>query len=629
VNLQRIEQNGFRLLEQVDSTSRTVLWKAVQQTLDRTVIIQILKPEVSADASEVDHFLSTARLFARIKSDSIVAVFDIVSKDDLNYVVCEHVDGPTLEELVNTQGPLPVERALRIAAALIASLDQMWTRANIVHRNLKSSTIRLDPRGVAKITDFNLAIKAGPGVDATAMDKGLIVGTPCFLSPEQAQGTRTLTMQSDMYALGAVLYHLTTGHAPFEDLAPIDILSAHVRQQIPPPHRINRRIPLAFSWFLHRLMMKNPNNRYADWDEVLLDIRHLLAGTTPMCVRPTEEFLSTIANPFDAIENSAPNGAQAASRIRLSRKAKNSETAPPTGPDKALNEHARGIRLNNQKRENLCWGLLLGWLVVVFWFRTVYQTDPAFTNPQPLASPVPEATRQTSGSINGSSLPPKTSTVEESLPTAQNGEATRPSNDAAPAAQPAAEPSVPVQHAAPQTDSSTGLPTGIPPPVLSGLALALSSGDLAAAQKAVRNASEKFQEKESLLGFLEQIPSPDTLVADYLKSQIGKPLLFEHNGKQRTVIPRSVENNIVHLESNGRGAELPIDKLTADEKLRWMDKPQAAARWASYCIVLLHSSKREEIHARVSGCPLLSSAFIQAAELVPATTPPAESPQSP
>ena len=177
-------------------------------------------------------------------------MFDIVSEGDLHYVVMEHVEGPTLEELVTSHGPLSIDKILRIATALINSLEQMWQTAHIVHRNLKSSTIRLDPRGVAKITDFSLAITAGIGVDATSLDGGHIVGTPCYLSPEQAQGSHMLNNQSDMYALGVVLYHLATGKVPFEDLPVVSILTGHIKQQIPPPHVLNRHLPSSFSWLL-------------------------------------------------------------------------------------------------------------------------------------------------------------------------------------------------------------------------------------------------------------------------------------------------------------------------------------------------------------------------------------------
>ena len=623
MNTQRIEQNGFRLVERIDDTSRTVVWKAVQTTLDRTVIIQVLKPEVSAFPSEVDRFLTTARLFARVKSDSIAAVFDIVSDGELHYVVMEHVDGPTLEELVSKSGPLPLEQVLRIAASLVISLDQMWASAHIVHRNLKSATIRLDTRGVAKITDFSLAIVAGPGVDATAMDGGHIVGTPCFLSPEQSQGSRLLTTQSDMYALGAVLYHLTTGKVPFEECELLSILSAHVKRQIEPPHRLNRHIPVTFSWFLHRLMMKNPNNRYADWDEVLTDIRHILADSDPTCVRPGETFLSTIANDFEDDRQDPIEPSPEAPRVRLTRKEK-SDGVAANPANNFPEKHVPGNQRNEVIISAVCWSVLVCWLAFVFWFRAVYQGDPAHTDASSLFNNLSDAITESLEdfkTVQSSNDDAQAQAPTPVLTPAAAHEQTSPPAPISPV--PVPEPAA--QSAAPQpAPAPDALPAGIPPPVTQGLALALANSDLASARQIVRSAPERFQEKEALQALLDQTPNPDTQVADYLKTQIGKPLLFEHNGKQRTVIPRSVENGIIQLESSGRGAEFPIDKLTADEKLRWMDKPQDAAHCAAYCITLLHSSRRAEIHARATGCPLLSEALIQALELVPAVKPAAE-----
>ena len=166
------------------------------------------------------------------------------------------------------------------------------------------------------------------------------------------------------------------------------------------------------------------------------------------------------------------------------------------------------------------------------------------------------------------------------------------------------------------------LPAGIPPPVIQGLALALANGDLVSARQIVRSAPERFLEKEALQALLDQTPMPDTLVADYLRAQIGKPLLFEHNGKQRTVIPRSVENGIVQLEANGRGAEFSIGKLTDDEKLCWMDKPHDAAHRVAYCMTLLRSARRNELPDLAADCPPLSDILVRAAALTPTATPP-------
>ncbi len=615
------------MVERLDETSRNVVWKAVQNNLDRTVILRILKDEASANPSEVDHFLTIARRFARIKSDSIAAVFDIISEGSLHYVIMEHVDGPTLEALVSERGPLPSEQILRIAASLITSLDQMWSTAHIVHRNLKSSTIRMDARGVAKITDFSLAIVAGPGVDATAMDGGHIVGTPCFLSPEQSRGSHMLNTQSDMYALGSVLYHLATGKVPFEDLDVFAILTAHVKHQIPPPHRLNRGVPVELSWFIHRLMMKNPSNRYPDWDTVLQDIRSMLAGSPPSCVRPDEEFLSTIAAEFDEVRADADANAP---RIRLKRKEKKSTDAASRSTP-VTDAHLKHIRRENLARELSCWGVLTCWLLLVFWFRAFVQSDPALAKNTPLRMQLNDAVTQILESLDepAKRVPGAEDAIdparEEKQPSATASTSEKSiQGDAPPSGVSAQADNPPVAVDQPPAATDPSLAEGIPSELRHALAQAFASADLAGARQLVKSSSQSFKEKETLQNLLDQMQSPESLVADFLKTQIGKPLILERNGKQRTVIPRTVAGGTVQVETNGRGAEFAIDKLTADEKLNWMDKPKDAAQTAAYCLTIMRSSRRAEIHARAAGCPLLAPVLIEAASLVPAATPPAE-----
>lgn len=621
VNTQPIEQNGFKMIERLDETSRTVVWKAIQISLDRTVIIRVLKPDAAANPSEVDHFLTIARRFARIKSDSLAAVFDIVSKGDLHYVVMEYVEGPTLEQLLAQHGPLPVEQILRIAASLITSLDQMWGTAHIVHRNLKSATIRLDPRGVAKITDFGLAIVAGPGVDATAMDGGHIVGTPCFLSPEQAQGTHMLNTQSDMYALGAVLYHLSTGKVPFEELEVFAILTAHVKQQIPPPHRLNHTIPVTFSWLVHRLMMKNPNSRYADWNDVLLDIRSMLAGTQPTCIRPDEEYRSTIAMDFDENDagGSEEDGADSGPHIRLNRKEKSDKIVAYQGK-RLFDEHANEIRRNEQIMYLVCWSLLAIWLALVFWFRAFYQAVPNRPDiPNPLTQ-LNNAVAQFTESLEElKPLPDKVDLGEPQSPP-PTPEPSTPLPPVAPEPVSAPPTPAPLPVTNPAAAATPALPAGIPVALRQGLAQALANADFATARQLAHTSTERFQEKQALLALLDQIPTPESLVEEYLKAQVGKQLTFEHNGKQRTVILRGVENGVVQVEANGRGAELVIDKLTDDEKLCWMNRPKDAAQFAAYCVTLMRSSRRDEVDTQAANCPLLTPVLLEAASRVPAAS---------
>lgn len=611
MNKTLIEQHGFDLIEQVDDSSRTVVWKALQRSLERTVILRILKPEAAANPAEVDHFLTIARRIARIKSDAIASIFDIVSHGDLHYIVMEHVEGPSLEELVSAHGPLPQDQILRIISSLIGSVSHMWDSAHIVHRNLKSATIRLDSRGIAKIMDFGLAIIAGPNVDATAMDGGHIVGTPCFLSPEQAQGANTLNTQSDMYALGAVCYHLATGIVPFEGQDVVSILTAHIKHQIPPPHRLNPALSPSFSWLVHRLMMKNPSNRYACWEDVLKDIRCLLEGTPPSCIHPEEQFLSTIETFHEPDATAAEASEQTAPRIRLNVKEKDTRIASYQSKT-IIDEHVRETRKATFLREALLWCILAVWLTLLFLLRAVYPVYASRSDNTLDLTAFTEAASQLSSAITPPQRvadAPEPPPAEAPLP----ADAPKPADPVTAAVQP---PSPPPPVAPPKKEPEQP-PSGIPPRLANALAQALASGDTVSATFAVRDSSEPFKEKDALLALLEKTPEPDALVAAYLNGQIGRPLILEHRGRQRTVIPRGIEGGVLQIESNGRGAELPIDRLLPDEKLRWMNKPSSAEESLAYCLTLMHSSRRTEVPFYAKGCPLLTQVLIDAAKLVP------------
>ncbi|MDD4101593.1 MAG: serine/threonine-protein kinase [Kiritimatiellae bacterium] len=604
MNTKAIEQHGFQLVEQINETSRTIAWKSVQTTLDRTVILRILKPEAAADPAIREHFLKIARRIARIKCDGLAAVFDIVSDDDLHYVVMEHVDGPTIEELVAHQGPLPFEQMLKIALSVARTIEQMWSSERIVHRNLKSSTIRLDARGIAKITDFSLSILTDEGPEAYAMDEGHIVGTPCFLSPEQVQGSLDLSTLSDMYALGAVCYHMATAKVPFEGQEVVAILNAHLHEQLQPPHMLNPKVPATFSWFVRRLMIKNPELRYRTWDDVIKDILRQTEGQTPLCVCPYDTSVSTVMN-FTDTGGSGGEAGQSGPRIRLRRKRQLQELTAYQSKTLA-DDHAQDIRRATRSKEGVLWLALVLWLLLVFWYRAAYETASAETS-------------DTSATVTESP-------VSDSPPLAGNGEDIRIFAESAEQgfATDTDKPSLETNDAkvttaatAPDATVSPSAETLPPlsPELATALAETLSRGDVRNARAILQADTTAFQQQEEFLTFLEQMPDPDSLVADYLKSQIGKPLVLEHNGAQRTVIPRGVENGIIHLEAGGRGVEMPISRLSPDTKLRWMEMPADPPSLAAYCLTLMRTERRDEVHGLAIKCPPLTGLLIEAARL--------------
>ena len=588
-----IEQQGFRLIQRMETTLQTDVWKAQQVRLDRIVNVQVLRPEFAQNRAERDRFLAMARCFAKLKSESIASVFDIVSDGDLHYVVMEHVDGPTLEEAVSGT-PLPLKQILQVASSLAFALEQLWESAHIVHRNLKGATVRLDPRGVAKITDFSLAFISKPGMDMAALDGGHIVGTPSFISPEYAQGASTLTTQSDMYAFGALLYSLATGLAPFDTLDEMEILESQVRAQIPPPHQVNSEIPVQFSWFVHRLMMKNPENRYADWRAVRYDIKCLLNDIEPRCVRPDETYLSTIlAQPMlDAMAAEEENESATRKSIRLKQRGRHNAMWEE--------EHNRDIARHNIGTAALMSLLLLAWFAALFWFRGIWQ--PAHREAAPA-----EATANATGDDGIRETPPAPAVSDGATPSPpplSSGAFVRPP-DAAPVTPVAAKPT-----AAP--DAVPERVIEMPKELRDTLVAAFKVGDIGVARKRLAEDTAPFTAREAVREVLDTAPTAEAMIEAGVRAKIGRNLEIEWKGKKRAMTPRGIANGIISVEVSGRTHEIMIKDLLPDERLEFAAEPKTEGEYLTYCLMILNSSYPSNVSKFAGKCPALKDLILAA-----------------
>ena len=587
-----IEQQGFRLIQQIESTLQTEVWKAQQVTLDRTVCLQILKPELACEGVERERFLAMARCFAKLKSESIASVFDVVSDGDLHYVVMELVDGPTLEEALAQSSPFPLKQILQIASSLAFGFEQLWESARVVHRNLKGATVRLDPRGVAKITDFSLAFVAKPGVDMVALDGGHVVGAPSFISPEYAQGQTALTTQSDMYAFGALLYMLATGHAPFGTLSAGDVLECQVRSQIAPPHLLNSRVPVAFSWFIHRLMMKNPLNRYGDWRAVRYDIKCLLNDLEPRCVRPEEAFLSTILEQpmLDAMaaEAAAEEEQENESNTRKSIRLKQTGRHNPHWEE----VHRRDIAHHNARMAFFMSLLLLTWFALLFWYRGVWQ-------------PSRQAQEAEAPLVTEEVAPPEEAVVVV---------------DEVPPPPPPIVPTVVTPP--PVAVKVTPVVTNTPPPVekvvempkalRDVLVAAFKVGDLVAAKKSFADDETPFTMRDVVREVIDSAPSVEAMIEAGARAKIGRALSVNWKGKARNMIPRSIANGIIAVEVNGRTHEIVIKELSPDEKLEFVAAPKSEGEHLTYCLMLLDSSRPNDVTKFAEKCPAVKDLVLRA-----------------
>jgi len=200
----------YRILEEIGRGGMAVVYKAYQPALDRTVAIKVLPPELTLDYQFVQRFVREARSAAKLTHPHIVTIHELGQTEGNHFIVMEYVVGPSVADLLMHEGALPPPQAAQILAQVGSALDYAHDQA-FVHRDIKPANILLGPGETAKLTDFGI-VKAADGTSLTRT--GTLLGTPAYMSPEQARGT-TITRSTDVYSLGVVAYEMLSGRVPF------------------------------------------------------------------------------------------------------------------------------------------------------------------------------------------------------------------------------------------------------------------------------------------------------------------------------------------------------------------------------------------------------------------------------
>jgi DNA-binding CsgD family transcriptional regulator len=250
--------NRYRLLDRLGEGGMSVVWRAVDEVLDRHVAVKVLGPRFAGDAMSRARVLYEARAAGRLNHPYVTAVYDYgesvhASGDRVPFVVMEIVPGGSLAQRV-AQGPLPVPQALRICAQVASALAAAHARG-LVHRDIKPGNVMLAP-GAAKLVDFGLAAVAGDRADH---GDGPFLGTPAYLAPERLCGD-TVVPGSDVYALGLLLYQLLTGRLPWHSDTTTQMLRAHVYLDPAPLPRLTA-VPSSIATLVHRCLAKDPDDR--------------------------------------------------------------------------------------------------------------------------------------------------------------------------------------------------------------------------------------------------------------------------------------------------------------------------------------------------------------------------------
>ncbi len=258
----------YKILEKIGEGGMAYIYKALQPSLKRTVVIKKLK---DPNREIIKRFKKEALLSASFHHQNLVAIYDFIYTNRNYYLVMEHVEGEDLRTIIDHLTPIPPQIAALIALSIAQGLEYTHAR-NIIHRDIKPSNILVGYDGSVKLIDFGIA---RDDLSTRLTITGMIVGTPAYMSPEQANG-ETLTPKSDLFSLGILLYEMLTGIKPFEGSKQSEVISRIIRGQYQPIQRVNPTIPYRLRKIVKKCLQHTPRKRYQNATELINDLERFL-----------------------------------------------------------------------------------------------------------------------------------------------------------------------------------------------------------------------------------------------------------------------------------------------------------------------------------------------------------------
>ena len=263
----------YRILEQLGQGGMATVYKAYHAALDRYVAIKVLHPAFTQDPNFLSRFQREARVVAKLEHPNIVPVYDFAEHEGQPYLVMKFIQGETLKARL-ARGPLSQQEVLQVVEAVGSALAYAHQQG-ILHRDIKPSNVILAEDGRIYLADFGLARIAQAGESTLSTD--MLLGTPQYISPEQALGRPDLDEGTDIYSFGVVLYELVVGKVPYSADTPYSIIHDHIYTPLPLPRQINPQVPEAVERVLLKALAKDRAERYPTAAALVEDFRAALA----------------------------------------------------------------------------------------------------------------------------------------------------------------------------------------------------------------------------------------------------------------------------------------------------------------------------------------------------------------
>jgi serine/threonine protein kinase len=272
---------NFEILGRIGRGGMGAVFRARQINMDRVIALKILPPSLAKQPTFIERFMREARASAKLNHPNIVNGIDVGHHGGLYYFAMEYVEGCSLKGLIDKQERLTEQRALEVARDIALALEHAHSHG-ILHRDIKPDNILIDKLDNAKLCDLGLAHLATETEEEKSLTQdGRAVGTPHYISPEQARGVANLDATTDLYSLGATLYHMVTGMTLFQGATSVVVMTKHLSEKPVDPREFDVEISDGLLHILAKLLVKNRVDRYTSAGKLAKDLERVMAGREP------------------------------------------------------------------------------------------------------------------------------------------------------------------------------------------------------------------------------------------------------------------------------------------------------------------------------------------------------------
>lgn len=282
----------YRIDERLNEGGMGTVYRGAHVLMDKTVAIKVLRPVLAADEKIVARFSREARAASKISHPNAISVTDFgEAEGGIVFLVMEYLSGRTLKDMIQSEGPLPLDRALNIMRQVGDALKAAHEQG-VVHRDLKSDNIMLIPTAMGEhpiVLDFGIAkiIEPDADIDTGLTAPNLVIGTPQYMSPEQCSQATEIDARSDVYSFGVILYEMLVGHVPYSGESPTMVMLKHMQDPVPSVLDERDDLPPSIGRIVTRAMAKRPEDRYQSITDLLEDLTIAGGMAAPRVTAPT------------------------------------------------------------------------------------------------------------------------------------------------------------------------------------------------------------------------------------------------------------------------------------------------------------------------------------------------------